>query len=61
MLVRDVNGKIHIISRTACKNDTQYYEKLYNIRLPYATKYKSVTLNALTNSPTTIRQNTEDE
>lgn len=46
MLVRDVDGKINIISRKKCKNDTIYYEKLYNIRFQYTTKYKSVVINA---------------
>ena len=45
MLVRDVDGKINIISRKKCKNDTIYYEKLYNIRFQYTTKYKSVVIN----------------
>jgi hypothetical protein len=45
MLVRDVNGKINIISRKKCKNDFVYYEKLYNIRLAYTTKYNSIIIN----------------
>jgi hypothetical protein len=45
MLVRDENGKIVIVSRSNCKNEIVYNEKLYNIRLEYLKKYKSVSLN----------------
>jgi hypothetical protein len=43
MLVRDVNGRLHIISRKDCKNDADYYQRLLKIRLEYAKYYKSVT------------------
>jgi hypothetical protein len=42
MLVRDVNGKINIISRKNCKNDSVYYDKLFAVRLEYTKKYKSI-------------------
>jgi hypothetical protein len=45
MLVRDVNGLIVIISRSECKNEKVYNEKLFNIRLKYVEKYKKVVLN----------------
>jgi len=42
MIIRDANGNLHIINRNNCKNDTVYYQKLYNIRKTYLHKYKSV-------------------
>jgi hypothetical protein len=45
MLVRDSEGRLIIVSRAECKNENAYYEKLYNIRLGYTKKYKSVTIN----------------
>ena len=42
MIVRDVDGKLIIISRSDCKNEKVYNEKLYNIRLDYCKKYKSI-------------------
>jgi hypothetical protein len=45
MLVRDCEGRLIIISRNDCKNETVYNEKLYNIRLAYTQKYKSVIVN----------------
>jgi len=42
MLVRDVNGRLHIISRKECKNDVDYYQKILKIRLEYINNYKSV-------------------
>ena len=44
MIVRDADGKIIIISRKDCRNEKVYNEKLYNIRLEYCKKYKSVFL-----------------
>ena len=41
-MIRDVNGNIHIIDRAHCKNDTVYYEKIYNIKMGFTKKYKSV-------------------
>ena len=49
MIVRDADGKIIIISRNDCRNESVYNEKLYNIRLAYCKKYKSVFL--INNSP----------
>ena len=45
MLVRDSEGRLIIVSRAECKTENTYYEKLYNIRLGYTKKYKSVTIN----------------
>jgi hypothetical protein len=45
MLVRDVEGRLIIISRADCKNEHTYNEKLYNIRLGYIAKYKGVNIN----------------
>lgn len=45
MLVRDSEGRIIIISRKDCKNESVYNEKIYNIRLNYTKKYKSVLIN----------------
>lgn len=42
MIVRDSNGKIHILLRNTFKNDKAYYEKLYAIRLLYTKKYQNV-------------------
>jgi hypothetical protein len=54
MLVRDVDGKINIISRKNCKNDFVYYKKLYNLRLQYTTKYNSIVINGP--KPTTFEK-----
>jgi len=45
MLVRDSEGRLVIVSRKDCKNESVYNEKLYNIRLNYKKKYKSVIIN----------------
>jgi hypothetical protein len=45
MLVRDIDGRLVIISRSNCKNEKIYNEKLYNIRLAFSKKYKSVFIN----------------
>lgn len=45
MLVRDCEGRLIIISRKDCKNEAVYNEKLYNVRVGYVKKYKSVLLN----------------
>ena len=42
MLVRDITGRLHIVSRKDCKNDTDYYQKLVKIRSEYIQHYKSV-------------------
>jgi hypothetical protein len=42
MLVRDITGRLHIISRKDCKNDADYYQKLVKIRSEYKQHYKSI-------------------
>jgi hypothetical protein len=44
MLLRDIDGKLIIISRKDCKNEKVYNEKIYNVRLPYTKTYKSIFL-----------------
>jgi hypothetical protein len=48
MLLRNVNERLQIISRKDCKNETEYNKKLYNLRLEYMSKYKSVFINTTT-------------
>ena len=45
MLVRDNDGRIHIINRKDYKNELEYNKKIYNIRLAYILKYKSIIIN----------------
>ena len=45
MLVRDVEGRINIISRKECKTDLVYYKKLYNIRFAYTKKFNNIIIN----------------
>lgn len=52
MLVRDIEGRIVIISRSDCKNEQVYNNKLFNVRLPFVNKYKNVVLN----TPKNIQQ-----
>ena len=47
MIMRDANGNLHIINRSDCKNDTVYYQKLFNIKKVYNTKFKSIVSNLL--------------
>jgi hypothetical protein len=47
MLVRDINGRLNIISRTDCKDDKDYYQKLVRLRLEYTKYYKSVINNSV--------------
>ena len=42
MIMRDVNVNLHIINRNNCKNDNVYYQKIYNIRKGYLSKFKSL-------------------
>ena len=46
MIMRDANGNLHIINRSDCKNDTVYYQKLFNIKKVYKTKFKSIVSKA---------------
>jgi len=46
MIIRDINGKLNIISKKTSKNNISYYNKIYNIKLEYINKYKSVVLNS---------------
>lgn len=46
MIMRDANGNLHIINRSDCKNDTVYYQKLFNIKKVYNTKFKSIVSKA---------------
>jgi Ni,Fe-hydrogenase maturation factor len=45
MLVRGNDGRIHIINRKDYKNESEYNKKIYNIRLAYISKYKSIIIN----------------
>jgi hypothetical protein len=42
MLVRDISGRLHIVSRKDCKNDSDYYHKLVKIRSEFTQYYRSV-------------------
>lgn len=42
MLVRDIDGKIHIISRKNSNDDKTYHQKIIKIRSEYMKYYKSV-------------------
>jgi len=44
MLVRDIDGRIHIISRKDRKDDKTYYQKIIQVRSGYMKHYKSVTI-----------------
>ena len=35
MIIRDVNGNLHVINRNDCKNDTTYYQKIVTIKKEY--------------------------
>jgi hypothetical protein len=39
MLVRDAEGNLHIVNRKDYKDDHAYYEKLFEIRKTYMSKY----------------------
>jgi len=45
MLIRDADGNLHVINRSDCKNDIVYYQKIYNLKIKYTKKYKSVILH----------------
>ena len=61
MLVRDVDGRLQIVSRKQCKNETVYNEKIYKVRYTYLTKYKSVFLNPPKVSTTCVLKNLSDD
>ena len=42
MLIRNVDGRLQIINRKDCKNETDYNQKLFAVRLEYMKKYKSI-------------------
>ena len=42
MLIRNADGRLQIIKRKDCKNETDYNQKLVAIRLEYMQKYKSI-------------------
>ena len=42
MLIRDITGRLHIISRKDCKNDADYYQKILKIRTEFLEHYKSI-------------------
>ncbi len=42
MLVRDINGRLHIINRNDYKDDKDFYQKILKIRSEYTKYYKSV-------------------
>lgn len=39
MLVRDAQGNLHIVNRKDCKDDRAYYEKIFEIKKTYMSKY----------------------
>ena len=54
MLVRDISGRLHIVSRKDCKNDIDYYHKLVKIRSEFTQYYKStIKIGEETNSKIT--------
>lgn len=42
MLIRNADGRLQIINRKDCKNETDYNQKLFAVRLEYMQKYKSI-------------------
>jgi hypothetical protein len=45
MLIRNSEGKLQIINRKDCKNETEYNHKLYKVRLDYSRLYKTIVLH----------------
>jgi len=45
MLIRNSEGKLQIINRKECKNETEYNHKLYKVRLDYSRIYKTIILH----------------
>jgi len=54
MLVRDAQGNLHIVNRKDCKDDRAYYEKLFEIRKTYMSKYP---YSVISSSSSTSNQN----
>jgi hypothetical protein len=52
MLIRNSEGKLQIINRKDCKNETEYNHKLYKVRLEYSRLYKTVVLHDIEQVPT---------
>jgi hypothetical protein len=51
MIIRDINGKLNIISKKTSKSNISYYNKIYNIKLEYLNKFKNgIKVNSKTNS-----------
>ena len=42
MLIRNADGRLQIINRKDCKNEPDYNQKLFAVRLEYMQKYKSI-------------------
>lgn len=47
MLVRDAQGNLHIVNRKDYKDDYAYYEKLFEIRKTYMSKYPYSVISSL--------------
>lgn len=60
MIVRDSDGKIHIVLRNTCKNDSVYYEKLYTLRLLYEQKYKNLIIHIPKSNLTSSKNTNKD-
>ena len=58
MLIRNADGKLQIISRKDCKNESEYNLKLYLVRLEYMQKFKSIMIH---NSKHNHRETTQQE
>jgi hypothetical protein len=57
MIIRDINGKLNIISKKSSKNNISYYNKIYNIKLELLNKYKNgLLLSKKTNSELILEQ-----
>lgn len=57
MIIRDINGKLNIISKKSSKNNISYYNKIYNIKLEFLNKYKNgLLLSKKTNSELILEQ-----
>ena len=52
MLVRDISGRLHIVSRKDCKNDSDYYHKLFKIKTEFTQYYKSTIRITAVTQPT---------